>query len=262
MDINAVQSCASLLFKENRWEELEKLSKSQIDMFGYAPNLFYIYGKSLFEQKNYLEAIKIFNKCKIDLDFNIDQLIIECTENISEDKLYSISSIDAPIKYSLEKFENDLDSVLRSISDNSRMIFWKYDKDSKKHIWDKKPEEIAKHLVIQGLVNKYSKNEFEIIEEVPTGPGRIDLYIILPNRMRVILELKMCGSNYSSGYALSGNDQLISYLDTKHQRLGYLVVFDGRKRDFSNGLNKLQYFGNKTIISKAVDIRPVILKNA
>jgi len=37
--------------------------------------------------------------------------------------------------------------------------------------------------------------------------------------------------------------------------LGYLVVFDARKRDFSKGLKELQVVGKKTIYSIAVDLR-------
>ena len=39
----------------------------------------------------------------------------------------------------------------------------------------------------------------------------------------------MCGTPYTTNYALRGKEQLAHYLRNRQSKFGYLVVFDGRK---------------------------------
>ena len=87
-----------------------------------------------------------------------------------------------------------------------------------------------------------------------SGAGRLDLYVQLQGELTAILELKMCGGGYSSNYAASGETQLVHYMENRGSKLGYLVVFDARARDFGKVL--LSGGNSLTIITKIVDLRP------
>ncbi|MGR1218255.1 hypothetical protein ACUYGA_15425 [Metapseudomonas otitidis] len=140
------------------------------------------------------------------------------------------------------------------------MHFWYQDKESKDYKWVSKPEELAKQMLITFLNGKFGKGEMEILQEPRAGAGFIDLYAILPGGLRVVVELKMCGGGYTSTYAISGEGQIIHYQNNRNTNLGYLVVLDGRMRDFGMGFKKLQTINTHTIYSVAVDMRPKIDK--
>lgn len=73
----------------------------------------------------------------------------------------------------------------------------------------------------------------------------------------------MCGETYSSGYAALGVEQLKHYMENNRSHLGYLIVFDCRRRDFGTGIEKETKSGPDTIAVEFVDIRPdVISKSA
>lgn len=138
------------------------------------------------------------------------------------------------------------------------MHLWRHGKNSKSYKWVSKPEEEVKNLFIQGIVQKYNRNDFEIIEEIKTGAGRIDLYVEIGSYLKTIIELKICGFGYSFSYANSGIKQLVSYLESKNFSYGVLIVFDGRIRDFSKGFKQVISIDNKTIRTIDVDMRPKV----
>ena len=65
----------------------------------------------------------------------------------------------------------------------------------------------------------------------------------------------MCGGRYSSAYAADGEYQITHYLENKGTNLGYLVVFDARRRKFKQtvlGGDRSPYI----LFEEFVDIRP------
>ena len=72
----------------------------------------------------------------------------------------------------------------------------------------------------------------EPFEEIVAGAGRIDLYLKFAGGLSIVVEIKMCGGSYSSAYAAAGEQQITHYMENKGTKLGYLLVFDGRTRDF------------------------------
>jgi tetratricopeptide (TPR) repeat protein len=257
-NIDALQNYAYLLQENNSWKQLEIVCKRYIDIVGYFPNLYYIYGKSLLKQSKYNEALIVFGKCKKDINFSIDKQIIECSEHISESNIMVEPILLEKKRISISEFFNAANEVTDSISQRSRMHLWKYNKEKKSYEWTSKPEEEVKNLFIQGIAQKFNPADFEIIEEVKTGAGRIDLYVILGSSLKIIIELKICGCGYSSNYAICGEQQLDNYLDSKKLSFGILIVFDGRIRDFSKGFSPLISIDNKSIYTIVVDMRPKI----
>jgi hypothetical protein len=111
------------------------------------------------------------------------------------------------------------------------------------------------------LLHTFLKGRFleqvNVFEELDSGAGRLDLYVQLRGGLTAILELKMCGGGYSSNYAASGETQLVHYMKNRDSKLGYLVVFDARSRDFGKAL--LSGGNSLTIITKVVDLRPDVV---
>ena len=255
-NMGALQNYIHLLWSNNLWEQLENVCKRYIDIAGYAPNLYFIYGKALQNQSKYNEALLSFKRCKRDLNFSIEKEIMFCFENIGESDLDIKSLLSEKRKISINEFINAAKDVTDSISQRSRMHLWKYNKMNKSYRWKSNPEAEVKNLFIQGIVQIFSRSDFEIIEEVKTSAGRIDLYVIIGSDLKIIIELKMCGGGYSSNYAIDGENQLINYLESKNLSFGVLIVFDGRIRDFSKGISSVISKNNKLIHTIVVDMRP------
>jgi tetratricopeptide (TPR) repeat protein len=254
-NMNALENYMYLLQTNSSWEQLESLCKRYINIVGYFPNLYYIYGKSLFNQSKYSEAFTVFGRCRKDIRFSIDKEILECSEHINKSDFVDESILLEKKRISIDEFINAAKEVTDSISQRSRMHLWKHDKKIKSYKWISRPEEEIKNLFIQGIVQKFNQTDFEIIEEVKTGAGRIDLYVIIGNDLKIIIELKICGCGYSSNYAISGEKQLDYYLESKGLSFGILIVFDGRIRDFSKGFSQFLSIDNKAIHTIVVDMR-------
>lgn len=257
---SARQNYAATLWSNHEWDRAKYFFKNQIEIHGEMPNLCYAYGRSLFECGNIQEAYNYFIKAKNNgiTGVDINSFILKCTENNNtlfvSQEVPGNNQIEAPI--TIEIFKNALEDFSKSISTSSRMQFWK--NQSGKYKWSNSPEELAKHHLITGLETRFSKGAIEIIQERPVGAGKIDLYILLRGGTKIVLELKMCGGGYSSSYAISGEDQLLHYINNVETKLGFLIVFDGRKRDFSKGLKSFQSIGNITLHTLAIDIRPKV----
>jgi hypothetical protein len=96
--------------------------------------------------------------------------------------------------------------------------------------------------------NRGLKDRIEIFEEIDVGAA--------------ILELKMLGAPYAASYAFAGTNQIAHYMDSKDVRLGFLVIFDARARDFGAGLKPLEMVGNCTVRVTFVDVRPDVVRPA
>src|SRR5579871_642647 len=103
------------------------------------------------------------------------------------------------------------------------MTFWT--KKERDYDWIERPENWAQHLLHTALQTRFGER-VEIFPELPTGAGRLDLYLKFSGGLAIVVELKMCGFRYSSPYAAAGEEQINHYMDNRKTNLGYLVVFD------------------------------------
>lgn len=257
--IQSIQNCGAVLWKNKMWNKSLEFFQKRIDTLGESSTLCYALGRSFFELEKYQDAFNYFRKVSNDLDgVDIQKYISECLVKDKGIKLeHQESSIQPIIPISIESFKKTLEEFSQSISTNSRMYFWK--NDSGKYKWDTKPEEKGKQFLITALEMKYGKESIEIVQERIAGAGIIDLFLILRGGLKIVIELKICGGEgYSSSYAISGEDQLIHYLKNTSTRVGFLVVFDGRSRDFGNGFKKVQSVNDLTIFTTAIKMTPKI----
>lgn len=265
-DMESFQNIIYFLLQEKRLDEACDLLKNKIDMVGPLPNLTFTYAKTLFENKRYQEAYKYFKIVNEqgDIGLNeqgktISEYIVQCIDNI--DELSScMNGIDSKnsIEISLSALSSAFDDFSASISSLSRMQYWIKD-DKKIYKWVSNPEAVAKHHLLQFLSARFG-DELELVQEDRAGAGFIDLYLIAKNGLKFVVELKMCGSGYSSTYAISGESQIIHYLENKDTNVGFLIVFDSRSRDFSKGLEKFKTYDNFSIYTKVIDVRNTIDK--
>jgi hypothetical protein len=135
-----------------------------------------------------------------------------------------------------------------------RMSFWRYD-EKKKPIWISSPEKLAKNLLHASLVSKYG-SESLTFEEIPAGAGRIDIFIIMSEGEKAVIELKMCGHGYNASYAQEGYDQLKHYMPNQKSYIGFLIVLDARERDFKKGFIDNQIIDGLNITTIIADLRP------
>lgn len=257
----AYQNCTAMLFNNNNWGDAEKFIKERIDLFGELPTMCFAYGRTLYENGKYSEALTYFKKSGDSVD-NIDKFILDCAKMLGDD--FQLSKGDFVVNksksLSINEFTNALAEFSSSISSDSRMHFWTQDGKPGKYKWKSGPEELGKQMLITFLNGKFGKKSVDIIQETRAGAGIIDLYVILSGGIKIVIELKMCGGGYSSSYALSGTEQIVHYLDNKDTNLGFLVVFDGRLDDYGKHFKAIQTINRNTIYSVAIDMRPNVIK--
>lgn len=259
----SIQNCCAVLWENKMWDKSLEFFKKRIDTLGESSSLCYALGRSYFELNKYQEAFNYFRKVDIELNgVDIQKYINECLAKDKEIKLeQKESDTQRLIPISIDSFKKTLEDFSQSISSNSRMYFWK--NDSGKYKWDTKPEEKGKQFLITALEMKYGKDSIEIIQEQIAGAGIIDLYLILRGGLKIVVELKICGGEgYSSTYAISGEDQLVHYLKNISTKIGFLIVFDGRSRDFGKGFKAVQSINDVTIFTTAIEMTPKIEKTA
>ncbi|MCT7619161.1 tetratricopeptide repeat protein [Aliarcobacter butzleri] len=260
LNFTSYQNCTHMLFKNELYEDAELFLKNQIEIIGELPNICFYYARVLYENKKYNLALQYFKKSNQSIE-GIDTYILECAKNMDSNTITDIPIPVQPKIISIEKFLNALQEFAQSVSQDSRMHFWKYDKDKAKYKWTEKPEEESKQLLINFLNGKFGKNSIEIIQEPRAGAGFIDLYILLEGGHKVVIELKMCGTGYSSTYAISGESQIIHYAKNKNTHIGFLVVFDSRVRDYGKSFKDIQTVDNILIHTVAIDVRSEIKKD-
>lgn len=255
----SIQNCGAILWENNLWDKSLEFFKKRIDTLGESSTLCYALGRSYFELEQYQDAFNYFRKVFNDLEgVDIQKYITECLAKDKEVKLeQKESEPQRVIPITLESFKRTLNEFSQSISSNSRMHFWK--NDSGKYKWDTKPEEKGKQFLITALEMKYGRDSIEIFQERIAGAGIIDLFLSLRGGLKIVVELKICGGEgYSSTYAISGEDQLVHYLKNISTKIGFLIVFDGRSRDFGKGFKPVQSINGLTIFTTAIEMNPKI----
>lgn len=252
----AANNLAGLYMKSEQWEKAGEFFDTRIKLLGELPNMCFVYGKALYEQHRYYEALDFFNKANPETK-GLLQLKNDCFNNMPKSMIATSFKPEVVVEITSDNLLAALKEFSATVSSQNRMYFWQSDKKGG-HKWNKNPEEIGKQLLIAFLSAKFGKESVQIIQEHRAGAGFIDLYLFLAGGLKVVVELKMCGAPYTSSYAISGKDQIVHYQNNTGSHLGYLVVFDGRKRDFAKGFQELQVVEDKTIFSVAVDVRNTV----
>lgn len=256
-----------VLIKEEKWNIIEKFSANQLELFGNIPIFIFLIGKSIYKQQQSEERLKyalgILGGVKKQLT---DKKIIKDCEEMVDDLLtkkfepdYSFFNKNKDVNaiLTLFDFEEKLNDYINHIQRKCRMRFWKNEKGV--HKYKECPETIAKDSFIDFFSSEFGEN-IEIIGEYNAGAGAIDLYIKFSKDLIILVELKMCGDNYSSSYALKGVKQLEHYYENSNSTLCYLLVYDARKKTNGKYFNKIINKKSYTINMKSIDITPKIKK--
>jgi|GEM_PF-5177373 len=160
---------------------------------------------------------------------------------------------DERASQSLKRCLEDFTSYIQS---EKRMTFWQSG-DIEGRKWMSRPEEHAKNLLHTFLSGRFGDSVYTF-EEITSGAGKVDLFVVSPNREKVVIELKMCGHGYSTAYAQEGKEQLLHYMKNKGTQISYLLVFDSRVRDFAQGFQENEPISGMSITTIIVDVRPYV----
>ncbi len=250
-----------LLCEATRWPEAIKLIRREIAIRGESAKRLLSLAETLLKsgepQDAYFTAKRARGLAGDDTEAAAAQQLIElATDGGATISAGKAPQVVAPVTASA--LAKKLKEFAKSTAAHSRMDFWRSAKSGKGHDWTARPERQAQLLLSTWLRAAFD-GRVEIVEEVGAGAGRLDLLLHLAGGARVVLELKMCGGAYSSNYAGQGGVQLAHYMANLGIGLGYLIVFDGRSRDFGKSVLAEAGVSNGaklTIEELFVDLRP------
>lgn len=258
-DAEARDHLIHCLWQREKWGDAAIVLRKQIKIRGEMPGLLFAYGKSLFEAGNFPEAIPILTKAS-DLAGSNESLKANVL-NLRERALRTgaIPAPSKPIKeltvpITRDDFQVAIDEFARFIEAEKRMGFWNKE-DSQDYTWIARPEKRAQDFLHTFLKAKFG-DRIMLFEEIATGAGRLDLYVQVLGGMAIIIELKMCGFGYSSGYAAAGEDQILHYMENRRTALGYLIVFDARLNDFGQRLLQGRASDRFTVVEAIINVTP------
>lgn len=160
------------------------------------------------------------------------------------------------VDFESQSLEKCFENFGKYIGCNKRMTLWRLGAN-KNRKWIPNPERHAKDLLHTFLIGRFG-DSIDAFEEINSGAGFIDLFIIMPRGRRIILELKMCGLNYAQSRAQDGKEQLSHYMINRQSENGYLLVFDGRVRNHAEGFEKHETIQGIQITTLVVDVRPYV----
>jgi hypothetical protein len=135
----------------------------------------------------------------------------------------------------------DMDFLMRDFQQ-----FWHANSD----IWVKRYSdypEAAPHLVMMAFLQRVVNGGGQIVREMASGTGRLDLCLIYGNR-KYPIELKI---RYGKKYLEEGFEQTALYMDLHCCNEGWMVVFDRRKT--VKGEDKL-YFKKEAVDGKTITV--------
>ena len=260
-DPTARQNLAALLFRLQRWPEAIAFLENQLRVWGEQSIILYFLGRALLEDRQVSRARTTLHRA-LQLSPNekqqshitrwFDQAMK--AQPTSDEHVVQIPT-RRKSSISREQFDIELISFAHFIASERRMSFWR--SEDRSHRFISKPEQYAKvllHTFLRGSLG----DEVAILDELGAGAGRLDLMVEAPGSGRFIVELKMAGESYSLTYATEGLLQLQHYMNNKQCHLGYLVVFDARRRDFGVGIEPIIDDGTNIIRTYFIDLRPTV----
>lgn len=251
-------------WQNENWDKAAAFIKAQIDRFGELPNLLFAYGRSLVKAGNYSDGISALSKARQGLN-DTDPLYKTITE--LRDHALDAGGTVLPIAVPppsentviVEEVHAALNEFSKFIAADKRMRFWTLESGDKDYQWVQNPEKLAQDFLHIYLKAKF-QNRILVLEELPTGAGRLDVFLQFSGGLSVIVEIKMCGFRYSSTYAAAGEDQILHYMDNRNTHLGFLLVFDSRLNEHSESLLQNISDGVNTVHEVYVDLRPRVGK--
>ena len=257
-DQTARQNTVGLLHKSERWRDAAEFLEGQREIFGNRPGLLWNLGKSYLKLGAVNDAATTLMLSKgaaagdKDMEARAEELLQQALEGGGKPDL--TRKVAPPEAITHAQFEAALRAMIDFFAAEKRMSLWNSTGNGK-HEWVERPEARAQDIVTTFLSGNLGKRA-EVLEAVAAGAGFVDLYVVGDNGFRAIVELKMLGDPYTSAYAFAGENQIAHYMDQKKVSIGYLVIFDARKRDFGKRPEGASALGNKTIPILLVDVRP------
>lgn len=260
LNLNARDTLLQVLWDEEAWGDAAIFAKEQIALHGELPGILWAYGKSLLEAGDFNGALSVFMRALniVDSDNPIRAAILECREKALAlgATLPTITSRGGEVGPILkEELQQAFEQFSRFISGDKRMTFWRRPEIKGEHKWVSHPEKRAQDLFHTFLKARFL-DRISIFEELDTGAGRLDVYLKMDGGLAVIVELKMCGSGYSSTYAAEGEDQIQHYMSNRSSSIGYLLVLDARVKNNGGGLISNLSRASNTIYEIFIDMRP------
>ncbi len=236
------------------WKRLLAFCEQQLMLLGEQKDYLILAGEASFQLKDYDAAVSYLNGPSQSSEY-ADQLLHEALDSGGRPKARQNPDMH---HYTVQDVRDALTAFKESVQNETRMSFWRADpKDPKKHKWVEKPESLGKVLLQTSLKGCF-RDDILTIEECAAGAGRIDLYLNLNSELSVLAELKMCGERYSAGYAKNGLDQLRHYMKARKTGVGYLIIFDARRRDFGKGFPGQCIVEEGIIYTLVVDVRNTV----
>ena len=247
-----------ILINNEKWELLEKfIYLNNVRVEETSENKYFL-AKALYHQNKELDKaltllVEVDNKVsdiyKVDLDhIKKDLLNRKCIVN------FDLTKTKIKECVTIQIFKDALNEYIKYTESNLRKDYVKFDKKISSYKWVSNPEEKCKKDLKFFLDTKFGE-EIEAIDEVSIGAGYIDLYLVFKSGLEIIIELKICGNGYSAPYAGKGINQLKHYLHNKQSKIGYLIIYDARKRDFGKSITSNIQIENYMIDTKFIDMR-------
>lgn len=260
LDFAVLSQLTQNLWDRERWGEAVVIIEKQIQRVGEPPGLVYAHARSLFEAGSVSMAIPRLRRAfelhagqPEQQQFILSLLERALTIPISNpsEPLAAVRSSDNFIN--LAEATAAIHEFAAFVSAVKRMRFWTR-KATKAHVWREKPEQFGQDLLHTYLAARFG-DRAQVLEEIPAGWGRVDLLVQFMGGLTVMIELKMCGLTYSRSYAAVGEEQLAHYMANRRTHIGFLVVIDGRIRDFGNAVIT-NANPHMTIDEIFIDVRP------
>lgn len=256
----ARQQYAALLGQTSAWAELAKFAAGEIRRFGPAPGRACCHGRALLELGDANAALRELQSARAlvapgtPLAAEIDRWREEALTRGAAEILAPRTLVEQRL-VSASDLQAKMAEFARFVANEKRAQFWRL--EDREHKWTSSPERLAKSELHTFLKASFGE-AIETLEEVSSGAGRVDLYVILNSGSRVVVELKMCGNGYSSSYAFEGTEQIAHYMTNRGTAVGFLVIFDSRARDYGKGLAAVEKHNNQTVYVNFVDVRPLV----
>lgn len=249
--MSIIKMYLSGLRNTKNWKKLLAFCEQQIELLGEEEAYLILAGEAALNLKDYDSAVSYLKEPSKSSEY-ANKLLHTSLDKGGHSKDRKNSDT---VKYTLQDIKEALYAFQESVQNESRMCFWHKDsKDKRKYHWVAKPESLGK-LLLQTSLKGCFRDNILTIEECGAGAGRIDLYLNLDFEISILVELKMCGEGYSSNYALHGFEQLNHYMKARKVGVGYLIIFDARKRDFGKGISEASIVDGGIIYTLVIDVR-------
>jgi tetratricopeptide (TPR) repeat protein len=258
LSLDARESLLHCLGKCEKWGDAAEFLADWMERNGETPGLLFAYGRSLLEAGNYSPAATALHRSAKFAEQ--EELKAKATElrDRALDQGGQVQPDDKPLKPEGPVLRSEVEEALAEfahfVKSEKRMRFWSRQGDGS-HKWVSSPERLAQDF-LHTFLRAWFQHRISVFEEVDAGAGRLDLLLQFEGGLSAILELKICGANYPSAYAASGEGQIRHYMDNRKVHLGYLVVLDGRLDTNGAPLIAGTTGGQNTVLEVLVDVQP------